>query len=157
MKSKIFLFIITVFLTLFFIGASVNRVYIPRTWWSSLETYIDDVSESRIVDFYVDEVSDQTIVKFPLEKDITVERVTFYAAGYVTGDTTALYFYQGSTKVDSLILPDSVTAYINKTTDFTLSAESSFIELKLDDAVWGGTAGGGADAHFIIQYHVKRE
>lgn len=136
--------------------SSVSRTSVSKYWWDKLEAYIDDVSESRIVDFYVDDVGDQTVIKFPLEKDITVERVTFFSDSTTSGDTTAVYFYNATAKVDSMIIATG-KQYLNKTVDFNLDADSSYIIIKLDDTVWSGTAAGGEDGHFVLQYQVQRE
>lgn len=154
--AKFSIFVLMTLLVTTVLMSSVNRTSVPSYWWDKLETYIDDVSESRIVDFYVDDAGDQTVIKFPLEKDITVERVTYYSRTVTSGDTTAIYFYNATAKADSLIIATGAQ-YVNKTTDFNLDADSSYILIKLDDAIWSGTAAGGADGHVIVQYQVLRE
>lgn len=128
---------------------------ISRTWWGDLQTYLDGVSSHRITAFYVDEVGDQTIAKFALEEDMVIERMTFFSKAAISGDTTALYVYAGTAKIDSFVL-DSGLVYKEFTTDVNVHNDSAFIELKLDDAAWGGTAAGGADAQFTMQSKVKR-
>lgn len=154
--AKFTIVTILLFVFMMIMMSSVNRTSIPRYWWDKLEAYVDDISESRIVDFYVDEAGDQTVIKFPLEKDITVERVTYCSRAATSGDTTAIYFYNATLKIDSLVIPTGAS-YLNKTLDFNLDADSSYILIKLDDAVWGGTAAGGADGHVVLQYQVRRE
>jgi len=144
------LFIVTLILM-----SSVSRTSVSRSWWDAVESYMDDISESRIVDFYVDDAGDQTVIKFPLEKDITIERVTFFSDSTTSGDTTAIYFYNATAKVDSLVIPTGAQ-YLNKTTDFNLDADSAYILIKLDDTVWSGTAAGGEDGHVVVQYQVQR-
>jgi hypothetical protein len=157
--KKLFSFILALVWILVYSGsglAQVDQPAVGRWFGPPLVSYIDSVSSHRVFTFRVDSVKDQSILKFKLEEDIEIERVSFFSADTISGDTTALYFLEGTLKVDSLILP-LAAEYLEFATNFTITKDSSFVLIKLDDAAWGGTAGGAYNAVFTVQYRVKRE
>lgn len=144
------------FVTMLLFTAGVSDPQIGRAWWPEAKAYIDSVSAHRTMVLYVDEVGDQTLAKFALEEDITIERVSFFSQAAISGDTTGLYFYEGTAIRDSCIL-DSGIVYKEFPANFNWLNDSSFVEVKLNDAQWGGTAAGGTNAQVIIQYRTKQD
>lgn len=147
--------IFTVYLFLL-LPATVRDPGIGRWWWKDVKAYTDGVSSHRMTVIPVDSVIDQTMLKFALEDDIVIERISFFAQDTTTGDTTALKIYEGTLLIDSLVIPVQ-TQYLEFTTDINLSDDSSFVEFKLDDAGFGGTAAGGPNGRFVVTSKVRRQ
>ena len=157
MKRQV-LYILTLVM-LFFSGitqAQVDEYEAPRFFGKPMKAYVDSVTAHRIFIVDADSLVDQTLAKFKLEEDIEIERVSFFAQDTTTGDTTALYFYEGTLLVDSLIIPVQ-SSYLEFASNFTLTKDSSFVAMSLNDGAWSGTAAGAPKAKFIIQYRVARE
>lgn len=150
---------IIAFVCLLFSGlaqAQVNEPSVGRWWWGDVIAYIDSVTAHRVTVFQADSMSDQTIAKFALEEDIEIERVSFFSQTATAGDTTGIYFYEGTRIVDSLIVPTGST-YLEFTANITLTKDSSFVAITVDDTQWGGTVTGGRNAVLTIPNRVKRQ
>ena len=157
MKRQV-LYILTLVM-LFFSGitqAQVDEYEAPRSFGKPMKAYVDSVTAHRLFVIDADSLVDQTLAKFKLEEDIEIERVSFFAQDTTTGDTTSLYFQEGTLLVDSLIIPVQ-SSYLEFASNFTLTKDSSFVALSLNDGAWAGTAAGAPKAKFIIQYRVARE
>ena len=157
MKRQV-LYILTLVM-LFFSGitqAQVDEYEAPRFFGKPMKAYVDSVTAHRLFVIDADSLVDQTLAKFKLEEDIEIERVSFFAQDTTTGDTTALYFHEGTLLVDSLIIPVQ-SSYLEFASNFTLTKDSSFVAVSLNDGAWAGTAAGAPKAKFIIQYRVARE
>jgi len=138
------------------VTAQVKEYEAPRFFGKPMKAYVDSVTAHRIFTFTADTLKDQTLLKFKLEEDIEIERVSLFSQSASSGDTTGLYFLEGTLKIDSLVIPTS-TSYKEFTKNITLTKDSSFVLIKLDDARWGGTVTGGLNAVFTVQYRVKRQ
>jgi len=136
--------------------AQVKEYEAPRFFGKPMKAYVDSVTAHRIFTISAATLGDATLLKFKLEEDIEIERVSLFAQAASSGDTTALYFLEGTLIVDSLIIPTS-TAYAEYAANFTITKDSAFVLIKLDDGQWGGTAAGGTNARFAVQYRVKRQ
>jgi len=136
--------------------AQVKEYEAPRFFGKPMKAYVDSVTAHRIFIIDADSLVDQTLLKFKLEEDIEIERVSFFAQDTTTGDTTALYFYEGTLLVDSLIIPVQ-SSYLEFATNFTLTKDSSFVAVTVNDGAWSAAAAGAPKAKFTVQYRVARE